>query len=207
MNDEINFLKNKSNISIEKENDAESDLKENIEEKDIEKIEETTNEIYSKALEQQSTPTLQKTESSERKAADSLIVAALMGNSISRFKAAANQSKRINTQTSVPAEMLASIKHSFNETAAISEKMKSLNESETLKTEQICMEEVNAKQIDSNIENKNKLKQILISKFNSSNKSNTSNNKTNQTISNIPSTTRSANSSKASKCMLIFSFL
>ena len=103
--------------------------------------------------------------------------------------------------------MLASIKHSFNETATISEKMKSLNESETLKTEQICMEEVNTKQIDSNIENKNKLKQILISKFNSSNKSNTSNNKTNQTISNIPSTTRSANSSKASKCILHFSFL
>jgi len=100
----------------------------------------------------------------------------------------------------VPVELLSSTKSSFNETT---ERMKSLNENETLKTEQICLEELNVKQSDSNSETKNRLKQILINKINSANKSNTSNNKTNQNISNL-STTRSANSSKASKCMLTF---
>lgn len=171
----------------------------------MEKIEQlNTEEIDSKNVTLQPSPNLTKMDSTERKAADSLIVAALMGNSISRFKAAANQSKKINTQMSAPGEMLASVKSSYSESVTMPVKMKSVNENETLKSEQICMEEINLKQIDSNSENKNKLKQILINKFNSANKSNTSNNKTNQNISNLSNTTHSANSSKASKCMLIF---
>jgi len=192
----LNFFKNKSNASIDKDNTVEKEDEISIEEKAQIK----PHEIDSKNLLQQPTHPLLKTESSERKAADSLIVAALMGNSIMRFKAAGANAKRVNTQMSVPVELLTSTKSSFNETT---ERMKSLNENETLKTEQICLEELNVKQPDSNSETKNRLKQILINKINSANKSNTSNNKTNQNISNL-STTRSANSSKASKCMLTF---
>jgi hypothetical protein len=196
----INFFKNKSNASIDKENNVEKEDEKSIEEK----AQINTPEIDSKNLLQQPTPPLLKTESSERKAADSLIVAALMGNSIMRFKAAGANAKRMNAQMSVPVELLTSTKSSFNETTVLSEKMKSLNENEILITEQICMEELNFKQPDSNSETKNKLKQILINKINSANKSNTSNNKTNQNISNLSNATRSANSSKASKCMLTF---
>ena len=193
----LNFFKNKSNASIDKENNAEKEDEKSIDEK----TEINAPEVNSKNLLQQ--PPLLKIESSERKAADSLIVAALMGNSIMRFKAAGANAKRVNSQMSVPVELLTSNKSSLNETTKLSERMKSLNENETLKTEQICLEELNFKQPDSNSETKNRLKQILINKINSANKSNTSNNKTNQNISNL-STIRSANSSKASKCMLTF---
>ncbi len=153
-------------------------------------------------------PIKQEQKDNERKAADALIVAALMGNSIMRFKAGAanskqNQNKRLTGQTSVP---VGHALHSPANSASNSFRInatKSLNENEVTKPEQVCMEELNtSKQQDSN---NNTISKSLINKLNSGNKSNISN-KSNQNISSV-SNTRNTNSSKASKCMLDFYFI
>ena len=166
-------------------------------------------EFKNEPVEQPHAKNLLEQNESEKKAADALIIAALMGNSIMRFKAGAansKQNKRVAAQSSAPGGAPSAFSSMANSIRV--ENTKSLNESEITKPDQVCMEEMsthtNANNNNINNNNNTATSKGLINKLNSGIKSNTSS-KSNQNISSL-SNTRNTTSSKASKCMHTFFF-